>query len=171
MAFQPSADGKRATVRKRAVILVSTDRGLCGGLNSNLMREAAKLDQQHHGFHHGRDKRLRSSSRAPSASWRRNSLTRTRRSLPRRGPFPNSRSDLFLKGEVDAVDILFTAFHHHSDAATADGAVSADRQNPGRRRPASNAPAQELPAGGARRTFLNSSRTRKRCWAHCCRTA
>src|SRR5579863_2284074 len=32
-------------VKKRAVILVSTDKGLCGGLNSNLMREASKLDR------------------------------------------------------------------------------------------------------------------------------
>src|SRR5579862_1245824 len=28
---------------KRAVILVGTDKGLCGALNSNLMREAAKF--------------------------------------------------------------------------------------------------------------------------------
>src|SRR6516164_7869800 len=35
---------KRAGNR-RAVILVSTDKGLCGGLNSNLMREAAKFDK------------------------------------------------------------------------------------------------------------------------------
>ena len=32
-------------VAKRAVIVVGTDRGLCGGLNSNLFREAAKLDK------------------------------------------------------------------------------------------------------------------------------
>jgi F-type H+-transporting ATPase subunit gamma len=30
---------------KRAIILVSTDKGLCGALNSNLMREAAKFDK------------------------------------------------------------------------------------------------------------------------------
>src|ERR1051326_2270390 len=30
---------------KRAVILVSTDKGLCGPLNSNLTREAAKFDK------------------------------------------------------------------------------------------------------------------------------
>jgi len=29
--------------QRRAVILVSTDKGLCGGLNSNLMREAVKF--------------------------------------------------------------------------------------------------------------------------------
>src|SRR5208337_522168 len=31
-------------VKKRAVILVSSDRGLCGGLNSNLFREVVKFD-------------------------------------------------------------------------------------------------------------------------------
>src|SRR5437870_10580547 len=30
---------------KRAVVVVSTDKGLCGALNSNLMREAAKFDK------------------------------------------------------------------------------------------------------------------------------
>src|ERR1044072_4434534 len=33
-------------VRKRAVIVVSTDKRLCGALNSNLLREAAKLDKE-----------------------------------------------------------------------------------------------------------------------------
>src|SRR5580700_9762602 len=32
-------------VRKRAVIVVGSDKGLCGGLNSNLLREAAKFDK------------------------------------------------------------------------------------------------------------------------------
>ena len=32
-------------VKKRAIVIVSSDRGLCGGLNSNLMREVAKLDK------------------------------------------------------------------------------------------------------------------------------
>ena len=35
---------KRA-VKKRAVILISTDKGLCGALNTNLLREAAKFDK------------------------------------------------------------------------------------------------------------------------------
>ena len=33
-------------VRRRAVILVSTDKGMCGALNSNLFREAAQYDKQ-----------------------------------------------------------------------------------------------------------------------------
>src|SRR6266508_2672141 len=32
-------------VKKQCVILVSTDKGLCGALNSNLLREAAKFDK------------------------------------------------------------------------------------------------------------------------------
>src|ERR1044071_2966314 len=36
---------EKREVKKRAVIVVSTDKGLCGALNSNLMREAAKFDK------------------------------------------------------------------------------------------------------------------------------
>src|SRR5438093_10742738 len=31
-------------IKKRAVVAVSTDKGLCGALNSNLLREAARFD-------------------------------------------------------------------------------------------------------------------------------
>src|SRR5580692_7100781 len=36
---------EKSEVKKRGVIIVSSDRGLCGALNSNLIREAAKLDK------------------------------------------------------------------------------------------------------------------------------
>src|SRR5277367_644765 len=36
---------EKRELKRRAVILVSTDKGLCGGLNSNLMREAARFDK------------------------------------------------------------------------------------------------------------------------------
>ena len=32
-------------VKKRALIIISTDKGLCGGLNTNLLREAIKFDK------------------------------------------------------------------------------------------------------------------------------
>ena len=35
----------RREVKKRCVVVVSTDKGLCGGLNNNLLREAAKFDK------------------------------------------------------------------------------------------------------------------------------
>src|ERR1700691_3667645 len=34
---------ERGNTANRCVILISTDKGLCGGLNTNLMREAAKF--------------------------------------------------------------------------------------------------------------------------------
>jgi F-type H+-transporting ATPase subunit gamma len=37
---------EKREVRHRGVLLVSTDKGLCGGLNTNLLREASKLDRE-----------------------------------------------------------------------------------------------------------------------------
>jgi F-type H+-transporting ATPase subunit gamma len=94
---------------KRAIILVSTDKGLCGALNSNLMREAAKFDK---------------ASTIYIAAGRKGSqfIARTKRQLAaeftyKDAPlFSEARAiskfarDLFLKGEVARVDILFTNF-------------------------------------------------------------
>lgn len=100
---------KTREVRKRGIILVSTDRGLCGALNSNLAREAAKLDKNITIFIAAGKK---------GAQF----VARTRRQLAAeftyKDPptFAEARAvskfaqDLFLKGEVDAVDILFTNF-------------------------------------------------------------
>jgi F-type H+-transporting ATPase subunit gamma len=95
--------------KKRAVILVSTDKGLCGGLNSNLMREAARLDRENTLF---------------IAAGRKGSqfLTRTRRRLAAEFTYKDApllsearaisrfARDTFLNREVDRVDILFTNF-------------------------------------------------------------
>jgi F-type H+-transporting ATPase subunit gamma len=96
-------------VKKRGIIIVSTDRGLCGGLNGNLFREAVKLDKGGTIF---------ITAGRKSAQF----IARTRRQLAaefsyKDAPlFADARAiskfaqDLFLKGEVDAVDILFTNF-------------------------------------------------------------
>lgn len=96
-------------VRKRAVVLVSTDKGLCGPLNSNLFREAAKLDPATTIF---------------IAAGRKGAqfIARTRRHLAAEftyhdtPQFAEARAiakmaqELFLKGDVDRVDVLFTRF-------------------------------------------------------------
>lgn len=96
-------------VKKRAVIVVSTDKGLCGSLNGNLFREAAKADVATSVF---------------IAAGRKGAqfLARTRRHLAaefsyRDVPqFSEARAivkfavDLFTKGEVDHVDVVFTNF-------------------------------------------------------------
>lgn len=93
---------------KRALILVATDKGLCGGLNSNLMREAGRFDKTTIYVTAGRK----------AAQF----VTRTRRTLAaefsyKDAPlFSEARAiskfarDLFLSGEADRVDILYTNF-------------------------------------------------------------
>jgi F-type H+-transporting ATPase subunit gamma len=96
-------------VRKRAVILIGTDRGLCGGLNSNLFRLATQFDAATTAF-------IAVGKRAAQF------IARTRRELiaeftvtdsPRFAearPIATFARDLFAKGEVDQVQILATRF-------------------------------------------------------------
>ncbi len=96
-------------VKKRAVIVVSSDRGLCGGLNSNLFREAAKLDKNTTVFVTAG----RKASQFIARTKRQLAAEFTYKDAP---TFAEARAiskfaqDLFLKGEADAVDILFTKF-------------------------------------------------------------
>jgi F-type H+-transporting ATPase subunit gamma len=96
------------TAAKRAVILVSSDRGLCGGLNSNLFREVTKLDKDTVFITAGKK----------AAQF----IARTKRTLAAEftykdtPEFTEARAiskfvqQLFLKGEVAGVDILFPKF-------------------------------------------------------------
>jgi len=96
-------------VHRRAVILVSTDKGLCGALNSNLFREALKYDTATTLF---------------IAAGRKGAqfVARTKRQLegvfeykdaPRMSEarsIVEFATNLFLAGKVDQVDVLFTNF-------------------------------------------------------------
>lgn len=96
-------------VRKRAVVLVSTDKGLCGALNSNLFREAAAYD-------------VRTTLFVTAGRKAAQFVARTRRSLAAEftykdtPQFAEARAitrfvrDLFVHREVDQVDVLFTNF-------------------------------------------------------------
>jgi F-type H+-transporting ATPase subunit gamma len=96
-------------VKKRALIVVSSDRGLCGGLNSNLFREAGKLDKNTTVF-------VTAGRKASQF------VARTKRNLVAEFTYKDTPTfaearaiskfaqDLFLKNEADSVDILFTNF-------------------------------------------------------------
>jgi F-type H+-transporting ATPase subunit gamma len=96
-------------VKKRAVILVGTDKGLCGALNSNLMREATKLDKEATAF-------ICAGKKGSQF------IARTKRNLAAEFMYKDSpqfsearaiskfAQEMFLKGEVDRVDVLFTNF-------------------------------------------------------------
>jgi F-type H+-transporting ATPase subunit gamma len=96
-------------VKKRCVIVVSTDKGLCGALNSNLMREASKFDR-------GTTVYITAGRKGSQF------IARTKRQLAaeftyKDAPlFSEARAisrfarDLFSKGDVDQVDVLYTNF-------------------------------------------------------------
>ena len=99
---------KRA-VNTRAIILVASDKGLCGALNSNLFRLAGRYDPRSTVF-------ITAGRKAAQF------VARTRRQLVADFPygdtprFPEARAiaamarDLFLKGEVDEVQVVTTRF-------------------------------------------------------------
>ena len=96
-------------VRKRAVILVGTDKGLCGSLNTNLFRLAAQFDPATTVY-------ITVGKRAAQF------IARTHRQLAAEFTFTDSprfaearpiaafARDLFLKREVDQVQIVATRF-------------------------------------------------------------
>ena len=96
-------------VRRRAVLLVGTDKGLCGALNSNLFRVAGEFDPETTVF-------MTVGRRAAQF------IARTRRRLvaeftitdsplfAEARPIAASVRDLFLKGEVDQVQVVATRF-------------------------------------------------------------
>jgi F-type H+-transporting ATPase subunit gamma len=94
---------------KRAVILVSSDKGLCGALNSNLTREALKFDKDTTVFVCAGKKGAQFVSRTK----RKLAAEFTYKDAPM---FAEARAiskfvqEMFLTGEVDAVDVLFTNF-------------------------------------------------------------
>jgi F-type H+-transporting ATPase subunit gamma len=96
-------------VKKRLIILVSSDKGLCGALNSNLFRLVGRYPPQSTVF-------ITAGRKAAQF------VSRTRRQLVADFPygdtprFAEARAiaamarDLFLKGEVDEVEIVATRF-------------------------------------------------------------
>jgi F-type H+-transporting ATPase subunit gamma len=100
---------EKREVHKRAVIVVSSDKGLCGALNSNLLREAAKLDKETTIY----VTVGRKASQFVSRTRRKLAAEFTYKDAPL---FSEARviskfaRDLFTSGEVDHVDVLFTNF-------------------------------------------------------------
>lgn len=96
-------------VKKRALIIVSTDKGLCGALNSNLLREVAKYDK---------------ATTVHICAGRKGAqfVARSKRDLAAEFTYKDSpqfsearaiskfAQELFLSGKVDRVDVLYTNF-------------------------------------------------------------
>jgi F-type H+-transporting ATPase subunit gamma len=96
-------------VKKRGVILITSDKGLAGALNSNLLREAMKFDKNTTVYITAG----RKGSQFVARTKRRLAAEFTYKDAPL---FAEARAisrfaqDLFTKTEVDTVDILFTNY-------------------------------------------------------------
>ncbi len=100
---------EKREVRKRAVVLIGADKGLCGALNSNLFRVAAQFDPQTTVF---------IAAGRKASQW----VARTRRQLAAEFAYGDNpryaearaiaamARDMFLKGEVDQVQVVSTQF-------------------------------------------------------------
>lgn len=96
-------------LKKELVLIISTDKGLCGALNTNLFREAANFDQTKTAF-------------VVSGKKARQFIARTKRELLADFELKDSPSfveskpiskfclEKFLRREVDKVSVLFTHF-------------------------------------------------------------
>jgi len=99
---------EKREVKKRGVLAISTDKGLCGALNSNLGREVMKYDKDTVFFAAGKK----------GAQF----FSRTKRNLAAEFTYKDAPAfaearvmaktlvEMFLKGEVDCVDIVYTRF-------------------------------------------------------------
>jgi F-type H+-transporting ATPase subunit gamma len=102
-------EGTESATGKRVLIVISTDKGLCGSLNSNLLREAGRAD---------------AATTIYVTAGRKASqfVARTKRNLGAEFTYKDSPmfsearaiskfvQDMFLNGEVDRVDVLYTNF-------------------------------------------------------------
>jgi F-type H+-transporting ATPase subunit gamma len=96
-------------LKKELVLVISTDKGLCGGLNTNLFREASNFDQTKTAF-------------VVSGKKARQFIARTKRELLADFELKDSPSfveskplskfclEKFLRREVDKVSVLYTHF-------------------------------------------------------------
>jgi F-type H+-transporting ATPase subunit gamma len=96
-------------VRKRAVILIGTDKGLCGGLNTSLFREAARFDPATTVFITAGKRQSQFIARTHRQLAAEFTFTDSPRFDEAR-PIANFARDLFLKAEVDEVKIVSTLF-------------------------------------------------------------
>jgi len=96
-------------VRKRAVILVGADKGLCGALNSNLFRLVAEFDPKSTVFIAAGRKAAQFVARSGRQLVAEFSYADTPR-FPEAMAIANFASDLFLKREVDQVYVAATRF-------------------------------------------------------------
>jgi F-type H+-transporting ATPase subunit gamma len=100
---------EKREVKRRALIIISTDKGLCGALNTNLLREASKLPAATTSY---------VTAGRKASQW----VARLKRDLVAEFTYTDTpqfaearaiskfAQEVFLSGKVDAVDVAFTNY-------------------------------------------------------------
>jgi len=96
-------------IRKRGVILVGTDKGLCGSLNTNLFRAASQFDPAKTVYIAVGKRAARFVARSGRQLAAEFSFTDSPQFAEAR-PIATLARDMYLKGEVDQVQIVVTHF-------------------------------------------------------------
>ena len=109
-------------VKVRGVLIISTERGLCGSLNANIFREATKLDVETTRFY-------------TIGKKARQFLGRTGRQLiadfqiAEGAPFKEFRPVIeamvedYKVGKIDSIEVLYSRFKKHAHSGTASGSL------------------------------------------------
>ena len=100
---------EKREVKKRAVILIAADKGLCGALNSNLFRLAAELDPRTTVFITAGRRASQFVTRTRLQSFAEFAYADNPR-YPEAQAIAACARDLFLKREVDQVQVMATRF-------------------------------------------------------------
>jgi F-type H+-transporting ATPase subunit gamma len=100
---------EKREVKKDLVLIVSTDKGLCGALNTNLLRETMHFEKSPTGYVASGRKAVQYLARAKKeliADFQ----TKDSPTLIDTKPISKFLIDKFLSGEVDRVSVLYTKF-------------------------------------------------------------
>jgi len=114
---QPGATGRGAGVRRAALLLITSNRGLCGAFNSNLIREARRrLDELERQDTHAELHLVGKKGISYFKFTRRNVASQRvdigdKPTLQHAQDLAQPLMERFAKGDLDAVDVVFAKFN------------------------------------------------------------
>ena len=114
---QPGATGRGAGVRRAALLLITSNRGLCGAFNSNLIREARRrLEELERQDTHA-DLHLVGKKGISYFKFTRRNVASQRVDIGDKPTLQHAQDlaqplmERFAKGDLDAVDVVFATFN------------------------------------------------------------
>jgi len=114
---QPGATGKGPGVRRAALVLITSNRGLCGAFNANLIREAKRRLEQLEAQDAHTELHLVGKKGVSFFKFTKRNIASQRVDIGDRPTLEHAKElaaplmDRFSKGDLDAVDVVFAKFN------------------------------------------------------------